>query len=103
MSKFSVIKVSGKQYLVKEADEILVDKLTAKVNDILSLDTLLVFDDQKPLLKLGLPNVEPKAKVKVLEHLKGEKINILKFKSKVRCTKRQGFRALLTKLKVISN
>lgn len=103
MSKFSVIKVSGKQYLVKEADEILVDKITAKINDVLSLDTLLVFDDKKLSLKLGLPNAEPKVKVKVLEHLKGEKINILKFKSKVRFTKRQGFRAQLTKLKVISN
>ena len=33
----AVIATGGKQYLVKEADEILVDKLTAKVNDILWL------------------------------------------------------------------
>ena len=57
MSKFSVIKVSGKQYLVKESDEILVDKINAKVNDTLSLDTLLIFDNEKASIKLGLPNL----------------------------------------------
>ena len=103
MAKFSVIKVSGKQYLVKNGDEILVDKLESKVNEQIALDTLLSFDDEKLSMQLGKPNITTKTKVKIIEHLKGEKINILKFKSKVRYTKRQGFRALLSKIKVISN
>lgn len=103
MAKFSVIKVSGKQYLVKNGDEILVDKLDSKVNEQIALDTLLSFDDEKLSLHLGKPIVTTKTKIKIIEHLKGEKLNILKFKSKVRYTKRQGFRALLSKIKVISN
>lgn len=103
MAKFSVVKVSGKQYLVKSGDEILVDKLDSKVNDQIALDTLLSFDDEKLSLQLGKPYITTKTKIKIIEHLKGEKLNILKFKSKVRYTKRQGFRAMLSKIKVISN
>ncbi len=103
MAKFLVIKVSGKQYLVKNGDEILVDKLDVKVNEEIPLETLLSFDDEKISVQLGKPNIAVKTKAKIIEHLKGEKLNILKFKSKVRYTKRQGFRALLSKIKVISN
>lgn len=102
MSKIAVIKAAGKQYLVKTGDEILVDRLDVKENTQILLDTLASFDDDKSSLKLGSPLVSTKVKGKVLEHLKGDKLHILKFKSKVRYAKRKGFRHFLSKIKILS-
>ncbi|MEX1052665.1 MAG: 50S ribosomal protein L21 [Patescibacteria group bacterium] len=102
MTKLAVIKAAGKQYLVKAGDEIIVDKLDEKENSQINLETLVSFDDEKTGLKLGTPTTGVKAKAKVLEHLRGDKINILKFKSKVRFAKRKGFRQELSKVKIVS-
>ena len=102
MTKLAVVKAAGKQYLVKAGDEIIVDKIDEKESSQISLETLASFDDEKAGLKLGNPNVAVKAKAKVLEHLKGDKISILKFKSKVRFAKRKGFRQALSKIKIVS-
>ena len=101
MVKLAVVKASGKQYMVKAGDEIVVDKLNIKENSQIALDTLATFNDEKSDLKLGNPNITSKSKAKVIEHLKGDKINILKFKSKVRYAKRKGFRQALSKIKII--
>ncbi|MFH1827482.1 MAG: 50S ribosomal protein L21 [bacterium] len=102
MSKLAVIKAAGKQYLVKTGDEILVDRLDIKEDTQILLDTLASFDDDKCSLKIGNPLINTKVKAKVLEHLKGYKLHILKFKSKVRYAKRKGFRHFLSKVKILS-
>jgi large subunit ribosomal protein L21 len=102
MAKLAVIKAGGKQYLVKKDDEIVVDKLDVKEKDLISLDALAIIDSEKSDLKLGNPNLTVKAKAKVIQHFRGEKVNILKFKSKVRYAKRKGFRQELTKIKIVN-
>jgi len=102
MSKIAVIKAGGKQYMVKTGDEILIDKISLKENSQITLDTLALFDDDKLSVKIGNPLVNIKIKAKVLGHLKGDKLQILKFKSKVRYAKRKGFRHSLSKIKILS-
>ena len=102
MSKlFSVIKTGGKQYLVKEGDEIIVDKLNKKEKENVELETLAIFDEGGEKLELGTPLLKEKTQAQVLEHLKGDKIDILRFKAKVRYRRRKGFRAKLTKIKIV--
>lgn len=85
--KYCVLLLSGKQYRVSEGDEILVSKLKGKADPKI----LLLKDDDK--LELGKPYLE-KAKVdlKVGEMVKGEKIEVFKFKAKARYRKHLGFR-----------
>lgn len=99
--KHAVIKTGGKQYLIKENDEIYVDRLPHKVNDEVEFDTLAGGDFDTETIELGTPFIPSKVKGKIVENLKGDKLRIIRFKSKVRYRKRKGFRPHLTKIKII--
>lgn len=81
-----VIGVGGKQYVVVEGDKITVNRLADKVDSTLTTPDLL----------------SGKAvKLKVLEEIKGEKINGRRFKNKIHYLKRYGHRSLLSVLEVL--
>ena len=99
--KIAVIKTGGKQYLVKENDEIIVDQLSRMPKDKVELETLAVFDEEAKLLELGKPLLPNKVSGQLVENIKGDKIRVARFKSKVRYRKVKGFRARLSKIKII--
>jgi large subunit ribosomal protein L21 len=101
MTKLAVIKIGGKQYLVKKNDELYVDRVDAKQNSVFSIVKLAEFDAEKNKINLGNPILKLKSKAKVLDHLKDEKIRIMTYKAKSRYRKTKGFRASLTKIKII--
>lgn len=101
MVNFAVIKTGGKQYLVKEGLEIVVDRLQDKEKDKIDLETLMIFDEDGKQVDIGMPNLNKKVQAEVISHSKGDKIRIAKFKSKVRYRKVRGFRPFLTTLKII--
>jgi len=98
--KFAVIKTGGKQYLVKEKEEIYVDNLNKKVNDEVELETLARGDLEEAEIELGKPTLASKVKGKVLENVKGDKIRIARFKAKSRYRRVKGFRPILSKVKI---
>jgi large subunit ribosomal protein L21 len=99
--KFAVVKTGGKQYVVTENQEIYVDVLKHEPKAEVILDTLLIADEAKDL-ELGAPLVKKGVKALVVEHLKADKVHILRFKSKVRYSRHKGFRQHLTKLKILA-
>lgn len=92
--KYAVIKYKGKQYKVSEGEEILIAKLSGKIEP----EVLLVVDEGK--VKVGKPVLkEAKIKIKVLaEEEKGEKLHIYKFKAKSRYRRKTGFRPVYSKI-----
>lgn len=101
MTKYAVVKTGGKQYLVKEDDEIIVDQIEAKEKDRVELESLALFDDTSADIELGSPFLAKKIKADVIMQVKGNKIRVAKFKAKVRYRKVMGFRPRLTKLKIV--
>lgn len=101
MTKYAVVKTGGKQYLVKENDEIVVDRLEGKENEKIELDKLAEFADDTLNLQLGAPVLKEKIAATIISHLKGDKIRVAKFKAKVRYRRVKGFRPALTKLKIV--
>lgn len=99
--KYAVIKTGGKQYLVSEKEEIIVDRLKGEKNSEVSFETLAVWDGEKEDLKLGKPTLNSQVKGKIVDHFKGEKIRISKFKAKVRYRRTTGFRPYLTKVQIV--
>jgi len=99
MVKYAVVKTGGKQYLVKENDELIVDRLVVKKGDKIDLETLATFEDEGKI-DLGFPFLKEKLSATVLGNLKGDKIRISKFKSKVRYRRVTGFRPSLTRIKI---
>ncbi len=55
MTKLAVVKTGGKQYLVKENDQLVVEHLGGKTNDKLALETLAVLDIDKNEGEVGMP------------------------------------------------
>ncbi len=95
--KSAVIKIKGKQYWIKEGDELLVDRINEK--EKLEPQVLLVADGDK--LTLGNPFVlKAKIKLEVLGEAKGEKLQVFKYKAKSRYRRKKGFRPIFTKIKV---
>ncbi len=100
MENGAVVLIAGKQYIVHKDDELIVDEIDATEGKTLDLRVLMTFDkDQKATI--GTPDLKNTAKIEVLSHLKGDKIRVAKFKSKVRYRKVRGFRARYSKVKVI--
>ena len=97
----AVVKISGKQYLVSEKESLLVDLLPEGTKE-LTLDALLVIDGDK--IKVGTPTVKGSSlKAKVVEaEVKGDKLRIIRYKSKKRVHKETGHRQKYTKIEVTS-
>ncbi|MEK7598074.1 MAG: 50S ribosomal protein L21 [Patescibacteria group bacterium] len=101
MVMYSVVKTGGKQYLVRDGMEITVDFMNIDKGKKVELETLLRFDDGGKKFELGKPFLKEKVTAEVIDNVLGEKIRIAKFKAKSRERKVRGFRAKLTKLKIV--
>ncbi len=102
MKTHAVIEVGGKQYLVQKNDELIVENLNRNTDETVEFPALLSFDADKADVDMGTPELATKVTAKILENLKGDKIRVAKFKSKVRYRKVRGFRAQMTKIKITS-
>ncbi len=101
MQKYAVILVGGKQFLVQEGDQLLVENLNQEVNAKIELPILMSFNETNEL-EVGAPELAKKASAEVIENVKGDKVRVAKFKSKVRYRKVRGFRPQLTKIKIVT-
>jgi large subunit ribosomal protein L21 len=100
---FAIVKISGKQHRVEKGDILSVAKLEVKDGEMLTFDeVLLVSDDKKTTI--GTPTVTGAVvKATVITGLeKGEKLNVRRYKHKVRSRRSIGFRPKLTKLEIVS-
>ena len=97
---FVIVRIGNKQFKVKPQDVIVVDRMAGEVGDTVEFtDVLLVDDDKK--VTVGKPLVKgSKVTAKIIKQERGEKIEIHRFKSKVRYRRARGFRAELTRLEV---
>lgn len=96
---YAIVKTGGKQYKVAVGDVLKVEKIESEPGASVSLPVALVVDGAKVTTDAGeLAKVSVTGEI--LEHVKGPKIRIHKFKNKTGYHKRQGHRQPLTVLKV---
>jgi len=98
MSTYAVIESGGKQYKVEKGSSLLVDRLSAKEGDKVSLRAVLFRDKEVVAEPKELEKV--KVEAKVAEHLRGPKIKVFKYKPKKGYRRRAGHRSELTRLEV---
>lgn len=101
---FAIIKTGGKQYRVKENDVLTVEKLPQKQGESVAFEEVLLAGDEKgENVKVGMPLVAgAKVEAKVVWQGKGKKVEVVKYKNKVRYRRRVGHRQEQTKVKVES-
>ncbi|MEE2034631.1 50S ribosomal protein L21 [Rhodococcus chondri] len=99
MATYAIVKTGGKQYKVAEGDLVKVEKIEGEPGATVALAPVLVVDgaelttDADKLAKVSVTG-------EIVEHTKGPKIHIHKFKNKTGYHKRQGHRQKLTVVKV---
>ncbi|MGH3545005.1 MAG: 50S ribosomal protein L21 [Mycobacteriales bacterium] len=96
---YAIVKTGGRQYKAAVGDVLEVEKVAAKPGEKVHLQLLLLVNDGSVI-----HDVAALAKITVtgtvVEHTKGPKIRIHKFKNKTGYHKRQGHRQPLTKVEV---
>lgn len=98
MNTYAVIETGGKQYRVEKGTSLLVDRLTAKEGDKVTLRPVMFRDKE---VVAGAKELEKvKVEATVSEHLRGPKIKVFKYKPKKGYRRRAGHRSELTKLEV---
>ncbi|NLZ57786.1 MAG: 50S ribosomal protein L21 [Corynebacterium sp.] len=96
---YAIVKTGGKQYKVAEGDFVKVEKIEGEPGASVALTPVLLVDGADVTTaadKLASVSVN----TEIVEHVKGPKIKILKYKNKTGYKKRQGHRQKLTVLKV---
>jgi large subunit ribosomal protein L21 len=102
MTQFAVIKTGGKQYIVREGDELSIEKLAPEATEKGSVvfDEVLLIADEKSA-EVGQPHVKgAKVTAKVIAEGKGEKKMVFRYKSKTRQKKKKGHRQPFTRVKI---
>lgn len=99
---YAIIKTGGKQYRVQEGDVITIEKLEAQADETVTFDEVLTVVNDGDV-KVGLPVVDgAKVTGKVVEHGKGKKVLVFKYKAKSNYRRRQGHRQPFTKVRIES-
>ncbi|MDY6911683.1 MAG: 50S ribosomal protein L21 [Chloroflexota bacterium] len=97
---YAIVTTGGKQYRVLEGQVIDVEQLPGDEGDTVDLnDVLLVADGEN--VTVGQPGVAgAKVKASILNHGRGRKVIVFKYKSKVRYRRKRGHRQSYTRLKI---
>ena len=99
---YAIVEASGKQFWLQSNRYYDLDRCHAEVNDVLTIDKVLLIKNGKDL-KLGKPYVkDAKVEIKVLEHRRGPKIIVYKMRPKKKTRRKNGHRQELTRVLVQS-
>ena len=98
--RYAIVESGGKQYKAVEGQVIEVDRLSAEQGSQIDIARVLLMADGDTFM-VGTPTVkEILVKATIVEHFRGPKIRIFKYKRRQDYRKRRGYRDDLTRLRV---
>jgi large subunit ribosomal protein L21 len=95
---YAIVKTGGKQYRVEKGQTLLVERLPDEAGATVALEPIMFRSDDVVFAPDALSKVRVDAKV--VEHVRGEKLRVFKFKPKRGYRKRTGHRQNLTRIEV---
>ncbi len=97
----AVIKTGGKQYKVSPGDKLNVETLLVESGEDVVFDEVLLINDGSNVT-IGEPLLAgAKVTAKVIEHGRGDKIRIIKFKRRKHYKRQMGHRQNYTRVEII--
>jgi large subunit ribosomal protein L21 len=94
---YAIVKTGGKQYRVEKGQTLLVERLPDEAGATVALEPLMFRSDD---VLFGDDLSKVRVDAKVVEHVRGEKLRVFKFKPKRGYRKRTGHRQNLTRIEV---
>jgi large subunit ribosomal protein L21 len=95
---YAIVKTGGKQYRVEKGQTLLVERLPEETGATVALEPVLFRSEDVVFDVDALSRVRVDAKV--VEHVRGEKLRVFKFKPKRGYRRRTGHRQNLTRIEV---
>ena len=95
---YAIIATGGKQYKVSEGDVIKVEKLDAEAGNVVTFDQVIAVKDND--LKVGEAVANATVTATVMDHAKGKKVIVYKYKRKTGYHKKNGHRQAYTAVKI---
>ncbi len=95
---YAIVKTGGKQYRVEKGQTLLVELLHEEAGATVDLEPVLYRSDDTVFDADGLAKV--KVSAKVVEHVRGPKLVVFKFKPKRGYKRKTGHRQELTRIEV---
>ena len=96
---YAIIETGGKQYRAEKGTVLVVDRISEDEGAKVTLRPVMFSGDDN-FVGGGSDLEKVKVEAEVVEHLRGEKIKVFKYKAKKGYRKRRGHRSSLTKLEV---
>lgn len=97
---YAIVEIAGQQFKVQKDQQIFVHRLENKEGDKVSFDNVLLIDNNGKI-NVGAPAITgASVTVKVLEHLKGDKVTVFKKKRRKGYKVKNGHRQYLTKIQI---
>jgi len=96
---YAIVEIAGQQFKVEEGKQIFVHRLEGNEGDTLEFDKVLLKADGDKV-NVGTPTLKSKVSVKIVEHLKGDKVIVFKKKRRKGYKVKNGHRQYLTKVSV---
>jgi len=97
---YAIVDIAGQQFKVQKDQELFVHRLNGEKGEKVDFENVLLLEN-KGKINVGNPKIEgAKVSVKILEHLKADKIIVFKKKRRKNYQKSNGHRQYLTKVVV---
>ncbi len=97
---YAVIETGGKQYKVTVGQTVDVERLDAEVGDLIDLDRVIMVADGEDV-RIGRPALDDASvSATVLQHGRGRKVIVFKYRAKERYRRKAGHRQNYTRLRI---
>ncbi|MDD2278243.1 MAG: 50S ribosomal protein L21 [Bacteroidales bacterium] len=97
---YAIVDIAGQQFKVQKDQMIFVHRLDADEGTEMSFDKVLLVDNEGKIT-LGAPTIEnAKVNVKVLNHIKGDKVIVFKKKRRKGYKVKNGHRQQFTRIQI---
>lgn len=100
INNFSIVQASGHQYLFESGKWYDLNKILGNEEDVVRLQRILLHKKIKNLV-IGKPCIDNTYVLgNIVQHFRGKKICIFKYKPKKKYTRKIGFRAALSRIRI---
>ncbi|EKE85293.1 50S ribosomal protein L21 [Idiomarina xiamenensis] len=97
---YAVFQSGGKQHRVTEGQIVRLEKLEAATGDVVEFDQVLMISNGDDV-QIGAPLISGgSVKAEVVNHGRGDKVTIVKFRRRKHSRKQQGHRQWFTEVKI---
>jgi large subunit ribosomal protein L21 len=97
---YAIVDIAGQQFKVTQGQQIFVHRLEGEEGSKVSFDKVLMID-REGQTKIGAPTVAgANVEVKILEHMKGDKVIVFKKKRRKGYQKSNGHRQYFSKVQI---